>query len=86
MIAKKAGDEISVNMGKITTDWKRIPLSKEMDTLNIPIHIEGFDKGVAVNIGNPHIIFYGESIENINLNEIGPQIEKHHFFRRKEPF
>ena len=43
LIAKKAGDEISVNMGKMTTDWEKIPLSKEMDPLNIPIEVEGFD-------------------------------------------
>ena len=83
LIAKKAGDEISVNMGKMTTDWKEIPLSKEMDSLNVPIEVEGFDKGVAVNIGNPHVVFFGKSIENINLNQIGPKIEKHNFFPNK---
>ena len=30
LIAKKAGDEISVNMGKMTTDWEKIPLSEEI--------------------------------------------------------
>ena len=80
LIAKKAGAEISVNMGKMTTDWKEIPLSKEIDSLNVPIEVKGFDKGVAVNIGNPHIVFFGKSIENINLNQIGPKIEKHNFF------
>jgi len=83
LIAKKTGDEISVNMGKMTTCWKKIPLSEEMDPLNIPIEVEGFDKGVAVNIGNPHIVFFGKSIQNINLNEIGPKIEKHKFFPNK---
>tara|TARA_Y100001970_G_scaffold183037_1_gene222596 strand:+ start:1960 stop:2778 length:819 start_codon:yes stop_codon:yes gene_type:complete len=83
LIACKEGHEISVNMGKITTHWKKIPLSKEMDSLNIPIRVDDFDKGVAVNIGNPHIVFYGKSIENINLNEIGPKIENHHFFPNK---
>ena len=83
LIAKKAGDEISVNMGKMTTDWEKIPLSKEMDPLNIPIEVEGFDKGVAVNIGNPHVVFFGKSIENINLSQLGPKIEKHNFFPNK---
>ena len=83
LIAKKAGNEISVNMGKVTTEWNKIPLSKQMDTLSIPIQIDGFDNGVAVNIGNPHIVFYGETIENMNLNKIGPKIEKHHFFPNK---
>jgi len=83
LIAKKVGDKISVNMGKMTTDWEKIPLSEEMDTLNIPILVEGFDKGVAVNIGNPHVVFFGKSIENINLNQLGPKIEKHNFFPNK---
>ena len=83
LIAKKAGDEISVNMGRMTTDWKKIPLSEKMDPLNIPIKVEGFDRGVAVNIGNPHVVFFGKSIENINLNQVGPKIEKHNFFPNK---
>ena len=83
LIAKKVGDQISVNMGIVTTEWDRIPLTKEMDTLNVPIHVDGFDSGVAVNIGNPHVVFFGKSIENINLNEIGPKIEQHHFFPNK---
>ena len=83
LIAKKVGDQISVNMGIVTTEWDRIPLTKEMDTLNVPIHVDGFDSGVAVNIGNPHVVFFGKSIENINLNKIGPKIEQHHFFPNK---
>ena len=83
LIAKKAGCEISVNMGKISTSWEKIPLSDAMDPFNIPIKVDGFDKGVALNIGNPHIVFYGRSIEKIDLNQIGPKIEKHHFFPNK---
>ena len=52
-------------MGIITTDWEKIPLSKEINTLNVPINVDGFDAGVAVNIGNPHIVFFGKSIENV---------------------
>jgi len=83
LIAKNNGSSISVNMGKVTTNWKEIPLSKEMDSLNIPIQIEGFDTGVGVNIGNPHVVFFGRSIENINLDQVGPEIESHKFFPNK---
>ena len=83
LVAKKIDANISVNMGKITTHWKKIPLSEEMDTLNIPIQIDGFDKGVGVNIGNPHIVFFGNSIESIDLNQVGPEIENHKFFPNK---
>ena len=81
--AKKEGDYISVNMGNLTMDWNKIPLSKEMDTMNIPISIDGYTKGVAVNVGNPHIIFFGKSIYNTDLNEIGPSVETHKFFPKK---
>jgi diaminopimelate epimerase len=76
-------NNISVNLGKISTHWKKIPLSKEVDSLNIPINIDGFSNGVAVNIGNPHCIFFGKNIDDINLNNIGPNIENHELFPNK---
>ena len=55
---KKDDSNISVNLGKLSTDWKKIPLSKNIDTLNLPLTIDGFSNGVAVNIGNPHVVFF----------------------------
>ena len=81
--AKKEGDNISVNMGRVNMEWNKIPLSANMDTMNIPITIDGYSKGVCVNVGNPHIIFFGESINQTNLEEIGPSIESHKFFPNK---
>ena len=83
LIAKKRDKNISINMGKISSNWKTIPLSHEMDTLNIPISIDGFSKGVAVNIGNPHVVFFGNSIDKVDLNRVGPEIENHKFFPNK---
>ena len=71
---------ISVNLGKLSTDWKKIPLSREIDTLNIPINIKGLDRGVAINIGNPHCVFFIENINDVDLNYIGPIIENHKLF------
>ena len=81
--AKKEDNNISVNMGEITTDWNKIPLINDMDTMNIPILIDGYSKGVAVNVGNPHVIFFGKSISVTNLNKIGPSIENHKYFPNK---
>ena len=81
--AKKDDNNISVNMGEISTDWNKIPLSGNMDTMNIPISIDGYSKGVAVNVGNPHIIFFGKSINQTNLDQIGPSIENHKYFPNK---
>mgnify|MGYP003327075461 FL=1 len=38
----KNENNISVNMGKLHTKWDKIPLTKEMDTMNVPIEVEGF--------------------------------------------
>ena len=81
--AKKENDNISVNMGKVSMDWNKIPLSEYMDTMNIPITIDGYSKGVGVNVGNPHIVFFGKSINKTKLEEIGPSIESHKFFPNK---
>ena len=79
----KNENNISVNMGKLHTKWDKIPLTKEMDTMNVPIEVEGFSLGVAVNIGNPHIVFFGDIINEVDLNNVGPKIENHEFFPNK---
>jgi len=84
LCAKKIDtDNISVNLGKLSTKWEKIPLSKEIDSLNIPINIEGFSNGVAVNIGNPHCVFFGENIAAVDLHTIGPIIENYELFPNK---
>ena len=83
LIAKQNDVNISINMGEISSDWKTIPLNEEIDTLNIPIKVDGFSEGVAVNVGNPHVVFFGNSIENIDLENLGPKIENHKFFPNK---
>ena len=82
--AKKINSEnISLNLGKLSTYWEKIPLSKEINSLSIPINIDGFSNGVAVNIGNPHCIFFGKNINEVDLNNIGPIIENHKLFPDK---
>tara|TARA_Y100000590_G_scaffold467764_1_gene647875 strand:- start:711 stop:1526 length:816 start_codon:yes stop_codon:yes gene_type:complete len=83
LYAKNKGENISVNLGKLTTEWKKIPLSKNVDTLNIPFNIKNFSKGVAVNIGNPHIVFFGKKLQGLDLNIIGPSIENNELFPNK---
>ena len=84
LLAKKISNQlISVNLGKISHKWRDIPLQKKIDTLNIPININNFSKGVAVNVGNPHVVFFGKNINNVPLEEIGPIIENNNLFPNK---
>ena len=84
LIAKKIDNKsISINLGKLSHNWQDIPLIKDIDTLNMPINIAGFSPGVAVNIGNPHIVFFGYNIKDVNLSLIGPKIENNKLFPNK---
>ena len=84
LIAKKINNQsISINLGKLSHNWQDIPLIKNIDTLNMPININGFSPGVAVNIGNPHIVFFGNNIEDVDLSSIGPKIENNELFPEK---
>lgn len=74
---------ISVNLGKISHAWNKIPLSKKLDTLNLPIEIGNLSKGIAVNVGNPHIVFIEKKIKNFDLSKYGPLIENHEYFPKK---
>ena len=39
--------------------------------------------GTAINVGNPHIIFFVENLNDYDLKKIGPDIENHEFFPEK---
>ena len=59
-----------------------------MDTKNLKIKLidsenKEFIGGIAVNVGNPHIIFFIENIDKFNLEKIGPEIENHELFPEK---
>ena len=53
---------VETKIGPARTEWNEIPLSKNLNTININYKITDNDKkeyfgGTAVNVGNPHIIF-----------------------------
>ena len=37
----------------------------------------------AINVGNPHIVFFVKKIENFNIETVGPEIENHELFPEK---
>jgi len=73
-------EQITVNMGSALLNWHEIPLAEEQDTLNVGIDVDGFNKPVAVNVGNPHCVFFVDDVDTINLECLGPQIEHNPIF------
>ena len=79
---------VETNIGIPKTNWEEIPLSENLNTKNLKIKI--LDKnnqehigGIAINVGNPHIIFFADNLEIFELEIIGPKIENHKLFPEK---
>jgi diaminopimelate epimerase len=72
----------TVNMGAAKFGWQDIPLASEMDTLKLPIPaIEGWGDGAsAVNMGNPHAVFFVDDNHAINLEVEGSALENNPIF------
>jgi len=80
LFCTKVDNLVTVNMGAPKFGWKEIPLSKEQDTQNVKL--DEF-KAFCLSMGNPHaVIFLSnlEELENLDLNSIGPRLEKHSAF------
>ena len=79
---------VSINMGEPNFEWKKIPLLKKINNKNLKIKINSntgkeIIGGFSLNVGNPHVIFFVENINEFNLNVIGPKIENHEYFPEK---
>ncbi len=86
-VAKYINDEITVKMGVPILDSQNIPTTIEKKINSIPSHdfIEkNFNnKGYAVGMGNPHLIFFVKDLESIAFSTLGPIFEKNLLFPDK---
>jgi diaminopimelate epimerase len=77
---------VTVDMGTPRFGWQEIPLAEEFrDTRHIELQIGPIDKPVlhspsAVNVGNPHAIFWVDDVNAYDLARFGPLLENHPIF------
>ncbi|MEG3660769.1 diaminopimelate epimerase [Celeribacter halophilus] len=71
LIARRAGDEVSVNMGHPQRMWDEVPLSHPVDTDFLPLEGEP----VAVGMGNPHAVFFVDDIQKVDVPNWGKKVE-----------
>lgn len=77
----RTGDkEVSCAMGRVTMDWQSIPLSREVDSLHVDFSAGLLNDGIALNIGNPHIVFFVDDIDEIDIESIGPIVQQDELF------
>jgi diaminopimelate epimerase len=66
---------IAVDMGQPRFDWDAIPLAYPLDTLTMPVGWEELEGPAAVNVGNPHVVFFVPDAAQVALERLGPLIE-----------
>jgi diaminopimelate epimerase len=81
LLAASAKDEsATVDMGEPRFGWDEIPLAYPMDTAAMPVGWEDLREPFAVNVGNPHIVFFVDDSDAVDLERLGPLIENDPLF------
>ncbi|HEY8191021.1 MAG TPA: diaminopimelate epimerase, partial [Alphaproteobacteria bacterium] len=78
-------DMVQVDMGVPRQDWRDIPLAEDRDTLHLGVGPEGsaLHDPVAVNVGNPHAVFFVDDVKKVDVEGLGPQVENHVLFPQR---
>jgi diaminopimelate epimerase len=69
------GAEVEVVLGEPRFGWEQIPLAYPMDTAALPLAWGELEHPMAVNVGNPHVVFFVPDVHTVPLDDLGPSIE-----------
>ncbi|MXO74400.1 diaminopimelate epimerase [Altererythrobacter aerius] len=75
-----SGSGARVDMGVPVFGWSDIPLAYAMDTAAMPVAWEGLASPMALRIGNPHVVFFVDDLDQVPLERLGPEIENDPLF------
>ncbi|HEY6662257.1 MAG TPA: diaminopimelate epimerase, partial [Sphingomicrobium sp.] len=69
------GAEVEVAIGEPRFGWDDIPLAYPIDTNPLPMAWGELTRPMALNVGNPHLVFFVEKLNAVPIEELGPKIE-----------
>lgn len=82
--ARKGERLIEIDMGSPLLKWEEIPIARAMDTARLDYSYDAglvvLDGPGAVNMGNPHVVFFVDAVETLPVKAIGARIETDPFF------
>ena len=64
-----------VDLGAPAFEWDKVPLAYAMDTLDMPVGWGTLERPGAINVGNPHVVFFVPDADAVSLATLGPEIE-----------
>ena len=79
-VEKNISEKISVDLGKPNISWDKIPIKIDVDTQNLDFDFDYLKGGFAVNVGNPHVIFFVDNLNKSELKKDSEKIIKTNFF------
>ena len=73
--------QVRVDMGEPRLEWWQIPLAQPMDTVSLDLFAEpDLAMPGAVNMGNPHVVFFVADVEGFPVEDTGSKLEFHRLF------
>lgn len=75
--------EVSVQMGKINEEWQSIPLAQETDIQHVPVGNGILQDGVALNIGNPHVVYFVDDLDALDVADLAHPVQNDPLFPQK---
>jgi diaminopimelate epimerase len=69
------GADVEVTLPEPRFGWDEIPLAYAVDTAALPMAWDGLERPMAVNVGNPHLVFFVPDAREVPLDRVGPEIE-----------
>lgn len=78
--ARPGGGAVAVDMGCPRFAWHDIPLAYPMDTAAMPVGWGDLQSPAAVNVGNPHVVFFVDDVAGVPLHRLGSIIERDPLF------
>jgi len=78
---RRSGElRVSCTMGHISTEWQDVPLSEKRNTQHLDLGIDALGDAVALNIGNPHVVFFVDDPDAVDLETLAPGIQSNPLF------
>ena len=66
---------VACDLGPVRTGWRDVPLAEEADTSDLEFPALGLRGGTAVNVGNPHVVFFVDDVSALDAEELGAALQ-----------
>lgn len=71
---------VQVNMGPTSFEWEKIPLREPLEHSSLNLTFETLTDPIAVNVGNPHLVFFVSNLESVDMERLGHSLSTHSLF------